>query len=299
MAMVFSFLGIYTYALWWCVTKSHILSQTTAAMLSFPAHQQSSSLVGSKSPNVTLVMDSNHFPYPFLESDFSKVVSSSSAPMVVQCRGELGNHLSTIAHGVGLQLAALEDFNRSTHLFLRHQTLLDKKGGGVVVDNPKWLITSQVMKRCFPAMRDWEFSLGSQWAEFDRLFQRQQQQLKEHRDHQEQTKLLLKMALVNGRVMVGRNGIDAVKEPVTAQDIDEGLSAFDKLWKDLGSNNVASPSTLFDAPFLYSDSMDNMVLLKRYLPIFRNLFRINPSCCGSERPDPDESVFVSLRSRIP
>jgi hypothetical protein len=293
--VVFSFLGFYVYALWWCVTNSHILSKNPTGLRSFPFRQESSPLVGSKSPNFTLVMDSNHFPYPYL----SKEVSSSSIPIVVQCRGELGNHLSTIAHGIGLQLAALEDFNRSTHMFLRHQTLVDQKSGGVVVDNPKWLTTSHVLKRCFPAMRDWDFSLGSQWAEFDRLFVLQQQQ-QQHAQfaNEESTQLILKMSLVNGRVMSGKSGINNVKEPVTAPDLKLGLAAIDELWQHLGSNNVSSSSLLLNSPFLYSESMDNMVLLKRYLPIFRILFRMNPSCCGSLRPDPYESVFVSPNQRF-
>jgi hypothetical protein len=244
----------------------------------------------------------------------------------------MGNHLSTIAHGIGLQLWAFEHYNLSTQMILRHQTIpatppvaddsSSKLWKGLeqtqlaVIDSPKWIPTSQTLKRCFPAMADWDFSLGSQWKEFDRSWVEQflhyNKQLKNDRidrdsypmaSQQQEQRLFAESSKINGRIMAGRQNVDNMKEPITVNDIDDGLSAFVQLW-DLEqrqkhhdtrstSSSLSTSTSLLTKPFLYSDSMDSMVLINRYLPFFRHLFRIDPSCCGSERPDPDESVFVS------
>jgi hypothetical protein len=182
------------------------------------------------------------------------------------------------------------------------------------IDSPKWIPTSQSMKQCFPVMADWDFSMGSQWKEFDQkiLLQKAQQQLLLQQQQEydpssqekEQQRLFQEITKINGKVMVGRRQDENMKEPITIQDIDDGLSAFVQLWKQQqrrqqrqqlknGGHTFTTSSELLANPFLYSDSMDNMIFIERYLPYFRRLFRIDPSCCGTERPDPDESVFVS------
>jgi len=287
--------------LWMPLPKGSLLASTTPYR---------STVRGSASPTVALLMDANHFPYPYLVnvSDSSSTnnilqtesSSSRSAPLVVQCRGEMGNHLSAIAHGIGIQLWALQEFNLSTHMFLRHQTSTKsnttKSRGqlGKFLDNPKWIRTNKVLKTCFPALKDWEFSLGSLWTDFDRQWSIQQQRYHDS-NYQEQHELFERSSLVNGRIMIGRSENDDVKEPITTQDMHDGVGAYAQLWHSEQKNNeksVPSPS-LLPVPFLYSDSLDDMVLLYRYLPVFRQLFRIDPSCCGPARPDPDESVFVS------
>lgn len=290
------FIGFYACAivLWWCLsTTSGPFWSTLSSFESrlSPRSSTRSPEMGSKYPLVALMINSDHFPYPHVATNESLL--HSSAPIVVQLRGEMGNHLSTMAHGIGLQLAALQDNNLSTHLLMRHQTLPD--GDGNVMDNPKWLPTSRVLKQCFPAMKDWDFSLGSQWTDFDRFWERQtkQQERESANRYSEESTLLQQISLVNGRIMNGRKGLDDMKEPVTAQDMQKGLAAFAKLHK---SKKEAYRSSLFlNVPFLYSDSMDNMVLLKRFLPVFRHVFQVDPSCCGSQLPDPDEAVFVSAR----
>ncbi|KAG7347928.1 hypothetical protein IV203_016633 [Nitzschia inconspicua] len=245
------------------------------------------------SPTVALVMDSNRFPHPYLITTANVSAHPvSSSPIVVQLRGEMGNHLSTIAHGIGLQLAALQDYNLSTHLLLRHQTLVDNDG--TVMENPKWLPTSRVLRQCFPAMRHWDFSAGSRWGEFDQLWKRQRDLQEESLAgmDSEQMRLLQRIQLVNGRIMAGRKGLDDMKEPVTEQDISKGLAAFAELRRSgREGKGFSQTSSFLNSPFLYSDSMDNMILVKRFLKIFRDLFRIDPSCCASERPDADEAVF--------
>ena len=161
-------------------------------------------------------------------------------------------------------------------------------------------------RQCFPAMADWDFSIGSQWKEFDQKWKARQQQYDSStgEEQQEQQRLLLQeITKINGKVMVGQqrrqnndNNI-MMKEPITIQDIDDGLSAFVQIWnskeQQQWDNDNTESSQLLSKPFLYSDSMDNMIFIERYLPFFRHIFRIDPSCCGTERPDPDESVFVS------
>lgn len=289
-------------------------------------------------------------------------VASSSAAMVVQLRGEMANHLSSIAHGVGLQLWAIENFNLSTHMILRHQTMAvppspapqrdqpslmnmtadlkhrilpstttRSRTRTTVQDNPKWVTTSQVLKKCFPAMAEWDFTMGSQWQDFDEKWKilqtemgvtggaqppapqkptssssfasqvvthgKQPQQEQKEPRHQT-SQLSPNVMLVNGRIMIGREGTDGMKEPITPREVEEGLSAFAHYWQEQhrGQHRHKSntePPSLLTMPFLYSDSMDNNVLIDRYLPIFRQLFQINPACCPSQDrlPQPDESVF--------
>jgi hypothetical protein len=239
----------------------------------------------------------------------------------------MGNHLSCIAHGIGIQLWALQKYNLSTQMVLRHQTIpltkiqsnifnnivFQRRQQQTAIDSPKWIPTSQTMKQCFPVMADWDFSMGSQWKEFDQKItiqnaqQQQQQEYDPSSQEKEKQRLFQEITKINGKVMVGRRQDDNMKEPITIQDIDDGLSAFVQLWKQQqqqqqqhkrqqlknGGHTLTTSSELLANPFLYSDSMDNMIFIERYLPYFRRLFRIDPSCCGTERPDPDESVFVS------
>lgn len=293
------FLGFYFYVLWLCAFRTDRSSEGTFQSPLLTTQQFSHQLKGSRSITSALVMDSQHVPFPYIV-DKNNITSMASAPIVVQLRGEMGNHLSTIAHAIGLQLAALQDHNLSTHLLLRHQTISDRNGK--MVDNRKWLPTSHVLKSCFPALRQWDFSVGSQWTEFDRLFERQQQQEQQQQTGDLETGekmealalLLQQMSLVNGRAVAWRKEWDDTKEPISAQDIDEGLAAFAKMRRCMiGNKGLSTESSFLTAPFLMSDSMDNMVLMKRYLPVFRQLFRIDPACCGPQQPDPDEAVFVS------
>jgi hypothetical protein len=203
-------------------------------------------------------------------------------------------------------------------------------GAGDVIDNPKWLPTSRTLQRCFPAMASWDFSLGKGWADFDDKWDEMATLLEEHQqqEHQQQQQqeapvrqrrreLSPNVRLINGRTMIGREGTDEMKEPVTGRDIQEGLEAFARYWRNNGrlsqstsqSNNnntdegmqqqsslpasSSNSGSLLTVPFLFSDSMDDNVLVDRYLPVLRELFRVHPGCCPppDELPRPDESVF--------
>jgi hypothetical protein len=102
---------------------------------------------------------------------------------------------------------------------------------------------------------------------------------------------------MNGKPMVGH--LQGMKEPITDKDIAEGLSAFANLWRmeqernarENGDNDKRSPPPFLSTPFLFSDSMDNLKFVTRFLPVFRQIFRTDPSCCGQLRPNPNESVF--------
>lgn len=194
--------------------------------------------------------------------------------IVVQLRGELGNHLSTIAHGRGLQLYALEMYGLETNLLLRHQVMPDG-----ITSNPKWDPTRQTLQRCFN-FSEWDFSRGAQWKEFDD-FKVQQEGWLDFLD-------LKKLDSINGRRMNGLLFKD--NQPVQASDIERGLETFLEVLSRKDRPAVHQSATL-QLPFLLSESMDNNILVDKYVDYFRAFFQLDQSCCGEVEPDPDESVF--------
>ncbi|CAJ1959409.1 unnamed protein product [Cylindrotheca closterium] len=198
--------------------------------------------------------------------------------IVVQLRGELGNHMSAIAHGYGLQLYALELFGLETKLLLRHQVMSDG-----ITSNPKWIPTSQTLQRCF-SFDDWDFSQGGRWEEFNTRKMQQENWL----DFLE----LKLMSSVNGRRMKGLVFND--NQPVTTEDIHKGLESFMGALRKQDKKPTIPSFADISLPFLFSESIDNTVLVDRYWKYLRSFFTLDlssSSCCGDEEPYPDESVF--------
>jgi hypothetical protein len=181
--------------------------------------------------------------------------------------------LSAIAHGRGVQLWAEERFGLQTNLLLRHQTENGR-------ENPKWVKNSKVLRYCL-GMEDWDFTRGSQWNEFyDR-----QDQLYDWMVMDRPTRKRLEC--INGRPMKGIKWRDP--QPIRPQDLDEGIQVFQKVWARNDRPPIPKSATL-SLPYLYSESLDNNLLVDHYLDDFRKLFVINPECCD-QVPDPDESVL--------
>lgn len=212
-----------------------------------------------------LVTHQNH-PNLRLHIDNSNNATNSHLhpTIIVQLRGELGNHISTIAHGYGIQLYALQNFNLETNLVLRHQVQPDG-----ITSNPKWLPTSEMLQQCFHTFRDWDFSRGGTFE--------QQQQVGKGLSNLEQKR----MDLINGRHMNGMVYRDTDRQPIQERDIEIGIQEF---------INVLRKRDTVDTS-LHSYSMDNNVLIDKYFQYFKTKFRIKESCCGDIRPFEDESVF--------
>eukprot|EP00980_Cylindrotheca_fusiformis_P012719 scaffold3108_cov152-Cylindrotheca_fusiformis.AAC.10 len=212
------------------------------------------------------------------KKNYSLEILSQSAgrlpTIVVQLRGELGNHLSSIAHGRGIQLYALEVFGLETNLLLRHQVLPDG-----ITSNPKWEPTKQTLQRCFN-FSDWDFSRGGRWKEFDER-RRQQERWLDFLN-------MKKLDSINGRRMNGLFFKD--NQPIRADDIDRSLETF--LQQLSRKDRPTLPlSAKISLPFLLSESLDNNLLVDRYYGYFQNFFKLDQSCCGNVEPEADESVF--------
>jgi hypothetical protein len=214
---------------------------------------------------------------------------SSISIIVVQLRGEMGNHLSSIAHGRGIQLWALEQFGIETRLMFRRQISL--MPNGKEKENPKGLPSRQVIQKCFVNLQDWGFQYPVTETEYQVAEHRQQQELaQESEDFIISKRDLKKLGWVNGRPRVAKNLDRYLIQPM---DIKQSLDVFQRALhriKDLPSRNANRISL----PFLVSDSLDNLLLMDRYLDHFRYIFALDShhssSCCRA-MPDPNESVF--------
>jgi hypothetical protein len=188
--------------------------------------------------------------------------STQPATIVVQLSGEMGNQLSKIAHGHALSLWLKREFRVDATIVLRHQ------------DKPKWISARENVQKCFPATRSYDFSAANT-LEFE--------------DRSRQQSALLGSSL------------DAINNPESLGNVSRALQLFvhfdraevheqHSISNSMGNSNIS-------LPFLYSDLlvMDDL-FMDRFYDDYRELFRFDPACC-QHRPEPDESIFVSVLRR--
>lgn len=250
-----------------CCSTIFVLASSSSAMGRILSRSSAPS-------NVHTVTSFNHPGLMQVAPSNLSDISETAPTIIVQLRGELGNHMSAIAHGYGLQLYALEFFGLETKLLLRHQLMSDG-----TTSNPKWISASQTLKHCFN-FTDWDFSRGGDWQEFE-MIKREQEKWLDFLD-------LKQMGYVNGRRMKGLVFND--NQPVTTENINHGLESFIGALRRQDRPNIPV-STDISLPFLLSESIDNTVLVDRYWKYFRTFFALDLKCCGDEEPHPDESVF--------
>lgn len=241
------------------------------------------------------VDDGRLFLAPPEEWNLPKNFNTSKPTLVIQLRGEMGNHLSAIAHGMGIQWYFADHFDLELQPLLRHQVLESdprQQKGESPIDSPKWEFTARNLQQCFPNLRgnDWEFRRGSQWTEF---YQRQQE-LAEW-----QAPLIRnKLSLINGRPWLG---VRKDRQPVNTRDLSEAKSTVQSLWENNPAEHFArnpqqrkpaSPTASISMPFFYSDSLENTFLLDNYVDNIQALFQYDyEACCGKEVPRNDETVL--------
>ena len=210
--------------------------------------------------------------------------------LVIQLRGELGNHLMAITHGMGVKWYAKEMFALDLQTELRHQVFTfgpNKEG----TDSPKWKPTRDVVKKCFPNLRSWDFDRGTNWQEFEY-------------SHKQQTQWLASLTKSRLDYINGRPWLLALtqRDPhaVEWHDLNTSLTTFMGLWNrtDRPKSKMnswpffTSQHPLVTIPFLYSHALENTLFVDRYFHEIRNLFRFDfGSCCGVESPHPDETVL--------
>lgn len=186
---------------------------------------------------------------------------TTAATIVVQLSGEMGNQLSKIAHGHALLLWLKREFRLDATIVLRHQ---EKR--------KKWIPARENVQKCFPATRSYDFSAANT-LEFDNRFQVQSAWL--------------------------GSSLDAINDPESvANDVSRALQLFAQFNRSAEVHEQHSSSNSnISLPFLYSDLlvMDDL-FMDRFYDDYRELFRFDPACC-QHRPEPDESVFVSVLSQ--
>lgn len=217
--------------------------------------------------------------------------NASNPTLIIQLRGEMGNHLSAIAHGFGVKWYAAETFNMELQPLLRHQVHSPNsrknknkiKNQQHYSDSPKWRPTSQIVKQCFPKLKEWNFNRGASWSEY---YERDEQQ-------NEWLPSLTRNRLsnINGRKWLYPSNRDRL--PLQARDLNESLTLFQKLLEKPNPPPPPPPSGIISLPFLYSDSLENAYLVDKYLDRMRDLFQFDfDKCCGNHpRPLDDETVL--------
>jgi hypothetical protein len=181
--------------------------------------------------------------------------STQPATIVVQLSGEMGNQLSKIAHGHALFLWLKREFRLDATVVLRHQT------------HPKWVGGRDNVQNCFPATRSYDFS-GANTLEF------------ENRSRQQSAWL--------------GSSLDAINNPESAANVSSALQLFAQLNRSEMHEQHSMSNSNISLPFLYADLLvSNDLFMDRFYDDFRELFRFDSACCH-HRPEPDESVFVSV-----
>ena len=234
----------------------------------------------------------------------SSVVGQVILPtIVVQLNGELGNHLSGIAHGRGIQLWALQQYGIETNLLLLRQRIKQpslssssSSSSALWMDNPKWKSVRQQFRTCFPALRRWKTILQDRqanqiWKDVQIQQQKQQTWLSPHN----QTILdringKRKPPLHKGWRIVSYS--NSIRQPLEPQDLQASLQLFQQLLRQTSTTSMANPRISF--PFLYAESMDIFLLVDHYYDEFRALFAMEDtkSACCQQRPFPNETVLV-------
>jgi hypothetical protein len=185
----------------------------------------------------------------------------SPITIVVQLSGEMGNNVAKIATGKGLQLWAQRQYGIATDLVLRHQ------------EHSKWIGAMRDTKKCFPKLRGFDFTLGNGRNYNERTAQ--QDQL-----------LGAKSALL--RLTTAR-----------VEDIEETLSTLRGILQSETNVTVQGNSSNITLPFLLVDRLAAIdVWADKFYDEYRQIFEFNYKECCKAKPDPDETVFVSLKPEL-
>ena len=237
------------------------------------------------------------FPHYNYYSVNSTMKNTTLTTIVVQFRGEMGNHLSQIAHGRGIQLWAIENFGIESHLLFLPQTF-PAFDGKEPRESPKGLPSRQAITNCFFKDDSWDFEnhLLLATTEFMNA-QNQQQEILSSKHSLFSAKQVKHLGYINGRSRISaQNNLDPFV--IYPMDLKQAFDAFLQLRQhrqESTSRNAASTNAdRISIPFLYSDSLDNLLFVDRYYDHFRNeLFSYDfDSCCNPlVAPYPDETVF--------
>jgi hypothetical protein len=256
--------------------------------------------------------------------------SSSSArtvpSIVVHLGGELGNHLSALAHAKGLQLRLLQRHGLHTQLVLIQSTQKRKHA------SHKRQETKQTLKRCFPNIAPLFFPVTKRKRTSGQASSSTSpppaRDKDEEGDEEETLEHLLESRQAEQRAWLSNEQLGILEQvnnvvaPELNQNdsivkrLDASLDLFHQLvliQEQLLSSSRApattaaaakpsssSTSSRISLPFLETRTLSSHFMTNLYYSELRDFFELNtssPWCCNA-RPSPNETVVVSLNHPI-
>lgn len=199
------------------------------------------------------------------------------ASIVVQLSGEMANNLHHIAHGIGLQLWAKEEFDIDCNLILRHH-----EGPNNRSPRPKWKSARDNIQQCFPQLANWNFGEGNK-KDFLTKQNLQRQWLLQQQQQQQQ-----------GENAYG--GMDDLFGSINSRDpidIQKGLAILaHRILPDPHRPSVEDyQESAIRLPFLLSETLDAFPMIDKYYTQIRNLMEFNETACCATIPSENDSVF--------
>eukprot|EP00980_Cylindrotheca_fusiformis_P008290 scaffold1736_cov127-Cylindrotheca_fusiformis.AAC.104 len=207
---------------------------------------------------------------PEESSRTTKKEPSSSVPfdrqkatIVVALSGEMANNLMHIAHGIGLQLWAKDEFGIDCNIVLRHHV-----GPNNRAPRPKWKSARDNIQRCFPKLSDWEFAQGN-----TDLFKQQQ-------DRQMEWLGKDKYNYITG--LINSNN---------SSDIHRGLQYLNTTILQDPERPPRTATDVIELPYLYSETLDVFPLIDKYYTEIKEMFAFDDAACCDKIPLQDEYTF--------
>jgi hypothetical protein len=209
---------------------------------------------------------------------FSSATSSAISPTIVlQLRGELGNHMGVLAQGKALQLALRDTYGLTANLVIRPETRKKKDLKSKV--RRQFNRVRDELQRCFPTVKV-ELSGGFTYDLSEYSLRQQQQEAWLSRDE------IKKLRAFD----TPKKAIRMLRIFDTPENVKDGLELFHQLWNQTLKPPLPDNATI-SIPFLYTSEWPTF-LQDRYYDEIRRLFTLDEKACCKEVPDPDESVFV-------
>jgi hypothetical protein len=216
------------------------------------------------SPQVLLLSSSSSSSVENNKNNMTITTPVVLVDIVVQMSGELGNHLSKLASGVGIAIALRDTYGIPSNLRLRHQD------GGT----QKWRDAVSHLQSCFPFARDLNFSEAqaavatSSSSRYDGV--------------NSDNETMIRTAILN--IANDAALIHSTNNNNTNYNNNESSSSV--------SSALAPPINIS----VYSNHLSVLdAYMDRYYDVYRDYFRMDDeSCCNDgiiQRPAPDEIVF--------
>lgn len=243
--------------LWLCVIMYALLlmwSHTKTTKLYSRKNEQGASFaVPEKETPKTATLALNMPLEHQTRKNHSSTFTGSKSTIVMQVRGEMGNHLQKIAHGYGIHWLAQDKLDFETDLRLRH------------LKKPKWKTARNDIYQCFHNLRSLDYE-GGHRPDFVKIQKQQNSWLNS----------------------LGSNESSCMYRvrDETLQNIPTGLQAMKSLFQVPSKPHKEYPIVVLGGP------MRN-ALLDEYYERYRELFAWDDAACCAQLPAPDEAVFVS------